>query len=49
MKHGDIEYNSDDEYEYECLNCSTTVTASSHPGGCPECDTTMRNRRMPYE
>lgn len=49
MRHRDVDYDPDAEYEYECLSCSATVSATSHPGGCPECGTEMRNRRMPYE
>lgn len=49
MSHRDVAYDSDAEYEYECLQCSTTVGATSNPGACPDCGAGMRNRRMPYE
>ncbi|WP_132059788.1 rubrerythrin-like domain-containing protein [Halorussus amylolyticus] len=49
MRHSDVEYVSDDEYNYECLRCGTTLRADSYPGSCPDCGTAMRNRRMPYE
>ncbi|MFC4448091.1 rubrerythrin-like domain-containing protein [Halorussus aquaticus] len=49
MRDRDPDYEASAEYEYECLNCGTTVHAGSHPGGCDDCGTTMRNRRMPCE
>lgn len=45
----DVEYDPEADYEYECLGCSETVRADTHPGECPECGTAMRNRGMPYE
>lgn len=45
----DPDYDSDDEYRYECLWCGTLVSAVSHPGDCSDCGTAFRNRRMPYE
>ncbi|WP_128476083.1 rubrerythrin-like domain-containing protein [Halorussus pelagicus] len=49
MKTRDPEYDADEDYEYECLHCGATVSASSHPGDCDDCGRSMRNRRMPYE
>ena len=49
MKHRDVEYDPDIDYEYECMGCSATLRAANHPGDCPECGTEMRNRQMPYE
>ncbi|WP_134671853.1 rubrerythrin-like domain-containing protein [Halorussus marinus] len=49
MSQRDVTYDADDAYEYECLRCAETVRATGHPGGCPECASPMRNRRMPYE
>ena len=49
MRNRDPDYDADEDYEYECLSCGVTVRASSHPGGCDDCGTSMRNRRMPYE
>ncbi|MFC4549306.1 MULTISPECIES: rubrerythrin-like domain-containing protein [Halorussus] len=49
MTHRDVTYDSDAEYEYECLNCGTTVSAVNYPGGCPDCESAMRNRGMPCE
>ena len=37
------------ESTYECLQCGTIVTASSHPGSCPECGAEMQNRAMSLE
>lgn len=45
----DPDYETNADYEYECLNCGSTVRATSHPGDCADCGRTMRNRRMPYE
>ncbi|NHN46425.1 rubrerythrin-like domain-containing protein [Halostella sp. JP-L12] len=45
----DVTYEADEEYEYECLGCGETLTASSHPGSCSECGAGLRNRRIPYE
>jgi rubrerythrin len=45
----DVHYETDEEYEYECLGCGETTTASRHPGSCPDCGAGLRNRRMPYE
>lgn len=49
MRHSDVEYDPETEYEYECLTCGSTVSAANHPGDCPDCGSEMRNRRMPYE
>lgn len=49
MNERDVSYEADDTYDYECLKCNATVSATGHPGGCPECGAAMRNRRMPYE
>lgn len=49
MKHRDMEYDFDEEYEYECLCCGEIVSATSYPGSCSKCGEGMRNRRMPYE
>ena len=49
MTHKDAEYEPEAEYEYECLDCGTTVTGTSHPGPCPDCGATLRNRHTPLE
>ncbi|UPV74647.1 rubrerythrin-like domain-containing protein [Halorussus limi] len=49
MKTRDPEYDADEEYEYECLNCGEVVSAASYPGGCENCGSSMRNRGMPCE
>lgn len=49
MKHQDVSYESDEEYEYECLHCGKIATASSYPGDCPDCGEAVRNRRMSFE
>ncbi|RAW45564.1 hypothetical protein DQW50_08420 [Halorubrum sp. 48-1-W] len=33
---------------YECFDCGTVVVGTN-PGTCPECESTMRNRRTPLE
>lgn len=49
MRGEDVEYDAAADYEYECLSCGTVVTADSHPGDCPDCDATYRNRNVPLE
>jgi rRNA maturation endonuclease Nob1 len=49
MRTRDPDYDADEDYEYECLTCGGIVRASSHPGGCDDCGSAMRNRGMPYE
>ena len=49
MTHRDVEYESDADSEYECMECGAIVRADSHPGTCADCGNAMRNRRMPYE
>jgi len=49
MRSRDPDYDANEDYEYECLKCGETVSASSHPGGCDDCGSSMRNRGMPYE
>ncbi|CAP69676.1 MULTISPECIES: rubrerythrin-like domain-containing protein [Halobacterium] len=34
---------------YECHICGETTTSDTHPGACPDCGTTMRNRATPLE
>ena len=48
MQH-DVPDESDDEAEYECLECGHVVTAETHPGECPECGGEMQNRAMSLE
>jgi hypothetical protein len=46
MPHGhDIEAanSPDDESTYECLQCGTVVTSSTHPGSC-DCGGEFQNR-----
>ncbi|QLG28893.1 rubrerythrin-like domain-containing protein [Halorarum halophilum] len=45
----DVPNDSATESAYECLNCGTIVTATSHPGPCPECGEEMQNRAMSLE
>lgn len=45
----DVGYDPGGTSEYECLRCGELVLAESHPGGCPQCDSTLRNRSMPFE
>lgn len=45
----DVEYDTEGEYEYECLQCGDVIVAVSHPGECSDCGGTLRNRGMPYE
>ncbi|WP_227356945.1 rubrerythrin-like domain-containing protein [Haladaptatus salinisoli] len=45
----DVDYEAGSESDYECLECGKTLRATSAPGSCPDCGTSMRNRRMPYE
>lgn len=49
MNHQDVPYETDEEYEYECLHCGAIEVASNYPGTCPECGEPVRNRRMPFE
>lgn len=49
MRGEDIEYEADVSYEYECLSCGDRVASDSHPGDCPECGASYRNRNMPLE
>ncbi len=45
----DIGYDPDTASEYECLACGELILAESHPGSCPQCGSTPRNRSMPFE
>ena len=45
----DIGYDPEGTSEYECLRCGELVLAESHPGDCPQCDSVLRNRSMPFE
>ena len=45
----DVDYDPDAVSEYECLDCGELVLAASHPGSCPQCGSTPRNRSMPFE
>ena len=45
----DIGYAPDTVSEYECLDCGELILAESHPGSCPQCGSTPRNRSMPFE
>lgn len=45
----DPDYHPDDDRQYECFDCGTSVMATSHPGSCPECGAGMRNRQYPIE
>ncbi|WP_115863082.1 rubrerythrin-like domain-containing protein [Halorussus litoreus] len=49
MRQSDPDYDAEAEYEYECTDCATIVSADSHPGDCSDCGAAMRNRRMPFE
>ncbi|MDL5363005.1 rubrerythrin-like domain-containing protein [Halalkalicoccus sp. NIPERK01] len=39
----DVASDAGTESTYECLECGTRVTATSHPGNCPECEASLRN------
>ncbi|MFC4249726.1 rubrerythrin-like domain-containing protein [Natribaculum luteum] len=45
----DAEYDPKTESTYECLDCGNTVLSTTHPGECPVCGATFRNRSMPLE
>jgi len=45
----DVGYDPDTASEYECLDCGELIVAESHPGSCPQCGSTPRNRSMPCE
>ena len=45
----DVGYDPEGTSEYECLRCGELVLAESHPGDCPQCDSVLRNRSMPFE
>jgi rubrerythrin len=45
----DVGYDPDTASEYECLDCGELLVAESHPGSCPQCGSTPRNRSMPCE
>lgn len=49
MRGEDVEYESSATYQYECLHCGDVVDAESHPGDCPGCGVSYRNRNMPLE
>lgn len=49
MRGEDVEYERAATYDYECHNCGDVVAADSHPGDCPDCGTSYRNRNMPVE
>jgi rubrerythrin len=34
---------------YECLDCGERLSATSHPGTCPECSASLRNCGTPLE
>ncbi|GAB7090314.1 hypothetical protein JCM18237_05850 [Halorubrum luteum] len=38
-----------DTTPYECFDCATIVDEADHPGACPNCGGTMRNRSLPIE
>ncbi|WP_418282618.1 rubrerythrin-like domain-containing protein [Halorubrum sp. DTA98] len=39
-----------DATPYECFDCATIVDdGDGHPGVCPNCGGTMRNRGLPIE
>jgi magnesium transporter len=46
---GDVGYDPEAASEYECLACGELLVAASHPGSCPQCGATPRNRSMPSE
>lgn len=46
---GDRDVSYDGDAEYECLNCGETITQDTYPGTCPECGSSLRNRRTPLE
>ncbi|MFC6905292.1 rubrerythrin-like domain-containing protein [Halalkalicoccus tibetensis] len=39
----DVASAAETESAYECLDCGTRVTGTSHPGSCPNCDASFRN------
>jgi rubrerythrin len=45
----DVGYDPDAASEYECLDCGELLVARSHPGSCPQCGSTPRNRSMSFE
>lgn len=45
----DVTAESSGETEYECLICGHTVVAETHPGNCPECEHSFRNRSTALE
>lgn len=45
----DPAYDPATETQYECLTCGDILTAVAHPVTCPECETPVRNREMPFE
>ncbi|AEH36699.1 rubrerythrin-like domain-containing protein [Halopiger xanaduensis] len=40
---------SETESTYECLRCGKLITASTHPGACPECGAGIQNRANSLE
>ncbi|ADJ13454.1 rubrerythrin-like domain-containing protein [Halalkalicoccus jeotgali] len=39
----DVASDPETESIYECLACGARVSATSHPGSCPECEAPLRN------
>lgn len=39
----DVASEAETESIYECLDCGTRVTGTSHPGSCSNCDAAFRN------
>lgn len=49
MMDSPTELETADTTQYECFNCATIVDGDTHPGACPDCGGTMRNRTVPIE
>ncbi len=45
----DPDYDPSTETDYECIQCGTIITAGDNPMACPECDSPLRNRELPFE
>lgn len=45
----DPDYEPETETNYECIQCGSIITAVDNPVDCPECESPLLNREMPYE
>lgn len=45
----DPEHDPSTETDYECIQCGIIIAAVDNPVTCPECESPLRNRELPFE